>query len=228
VIPPSWPQYLNSQKDCKLDLLGTAFLITSFVTLFVIIDPIGLTPVFVTLTQGMPSQQRRNIGLRATLVAAFILCIFCLFGESVLEFVGISMPAFQIAGGILLFLIALDMLFERRSKRRKSQSEEDDQNDDISVFPLAIPLLAGPGSITSIILIASTIPGWIGVAHAILAMLGVIVIAYVMFLTGPVLERMLGRTGINVVTRILGMILAALAVQFVMDGFIAFTVQFNI
>ena len=140
MIPPSWPQYLNSQKDCKLDLLDTAFLITSFVTLFVIIDPVGLTPVFVTLTQGMPNQQRRNIGLRATLVAAVILCIFCLFGESVLEFVGISMPAFQISGGILLFLIALDMLFERRTKRRKSQSEEDDQSDDISVFPLAIPL----------------------------------------------------------------------------------------
>lgn len=103
-----------------MELLDTAFLITSFVTLFVIVDPVGLTPVFVSLTLGASNYERKKIAFRAIMVAAVILIIFCLFGESVLEFVGISMPAFQIAGGILLFITALDMLFDKRSKRRKN------------------------------------------------------------------------------------------------------------
>jgi len=209
-----------------LELLDTAFLITSFVTLFVIVDPVGLTPVFVSLTLGASNYERKKIAFRATMVAAVILFIFCLFGESVLEFVGISMPAFQIAGGILLFITALDMLFNKRSKRQKNQSGEGERKDDVSVFPLATPLLAGPGAITSVILIASTVPGWVGFAHAITAMLAVIILAYIMFLTGPLFEKVLRETGINVVTRILGMILAALSVQFILDGLISFYLNF--
>ena len=140
------------------------FVITSFVALFVIIDPIGLTPLFVALTQGMSAKVRRNITIRAIGVAFFVLMLFALFGETVLGFVGISMPAFRVAGGILLFLTALDMLFQRRTKRREDQSEE--EADDASVFPLAIPLIAGPGSITTIILIAGATPGPIGLASA--------------------------------------------------------------
>jgi multiple antibiotic resistance protein len=138
------------------------FLITSFVALFVIIDPIGLTPLFVALTQGMSAKARRKITIRAIGVAFFVLMLFALFGETVLGFVGISMPAFRVAGGILLFLTALDMLFQRRTKRREDQSEE--EADDPSVFPLAIPLIAGPGSITTIILIAgcNAWPHWSG------------------------------------------------------------------
>src|SRR6056297_4212834 len=143
--------------------MDSAFLITAFVTLFVIIDPIGMTPLFVALTQGMDSARRRSIALRACITAALILIAFAAFGEAVLGFIGISMPAFRIAGGILLFLTALDMLFERRSKRRKSQADEDEEDDDDpSVFPLAIPLIAGPGAIATIILLVGRGEGLVG------------------------------------------------------------------
>ena len=118
-------------------MIDSAFMITSFVTLFVIIDPVGLLPVFVALTQGRSDQQRRSIAVRATLTATLILALFALFGESVLNFVGISMPAFRVAGGVLLFLTALDMLFDRRTKRRHSQGEDvDSSEDDPRFFPL--------------------------------------------------------------------------------------------
>lgn len=198
-------------------MIDTGFLITSYVTLFVIIDPIGLTPLFVALTQGMSAQQRRALGLRATCVAAGILMVFAIFGEALLEFIGISMAAFKIAGGILLLLTALDMLFQRRSKRREDQADEDD-GDDPSVFPLAIPLIAGPGAIATVILLANEMPGVGGTALAIGVMAVVLVTTFLFFLAATPLERMLGKTGINVVTRLLGMLLAALAVQFMLNG----------
>ncbi len=200
--------------------MDSAFLISAFVTLFVIIDPIGLTPIFVALTQGMTSPQRRAIALRACLVGAILLCLFAAFGEAVLGFVGISMPAFRIAGGILLFLTALDMLFERRTKRREDQAEDD--TPDPSVFPLAIPLIAGPGAIASMILLAGQQPGLAGLAIVIGVMLAVVTMLFVMFLAAGLVERALGRTGTNVITRLLGMLLAALSVQFVLDGLRAF------
>lgn len=201
--------------------MDVPFLITAFVTLFVIIDPIGMTPIFVALTQGMNTAKRRAIALRACVTSALILIVFAAFGEAVLGFIGISMPAFRIAGGILLFITALDMLFERRSKRRKSQAdeaEEEDDNDDPSIFPLSIPLIAGPGSITSVILLAGQNPGLEGMAWVSGVMLLVVSIVLILFLMAGLLERALGRVGINVVTRLLGMLLAALAVQFVLDG----------
>lgn len=205
--------------------MDVSFLITAFVTLFVIIDPIGMTPLFVALTQGMNSTKRRAIAVRACITSVLILIVFAAFGEAVLGFIGISMPAFRIAGGILLFLTALDMLFERRSKRRKSQAdeaEEEDDHDDPSIFPLSIPLIAGPGSITSVILLAGQKPGLEGMAWVSGVMLVVVLIVLVLFLMAGLLERALGRTGINVVTRLLGMLLAALAVQFVLDGLRSF------
>ena len=194
-------------------------LITAFVTLFVVIDPIGLAPMFVALTAGMDARRRRAIGLRACLVAIGLLTIFGLFGDAVLEFIGISMPAFRIAGGILLFLTALDMLFERRGKRRQGHASEDDTANDPSVFPLAMPLIAGPGAMATMVLLAGA-PGisWSESGAIHLVMLAVIVAVFVMFLTAGLLERALGPTGINVVTRLLGMLLAALSVQFVLDG----------
>jgi len=201
--------------------VDTAFLITAFVTMFVIIDPLGMTPLFVALTQGMTSARRRAVALRACIASMLILVVFAAFGEAVLGFVGISMPAFRIAGGLLLFLTALDMLFERRTKRREGtagQAETEDESDDPSIFPLSIPLIAGPGSITSIILLTGQRPGLEGLAWVIAVMLCVVTIVLVLFLTAGLLERALGRTGINVITRLLGMLLAALAVQFVLDG----------
>jgi multiple antibiotic resistance protein len=200
-------------------MIDTAFFITSFVTLFVIIDPIGLTPMFVALTQGMSPKQRRAIAIRATLVSAGILAAFAVFGEALLGFIGISMAAFKIAGGILLLLTALDMLFERRSKRRENTADDEDEDfDDPSVFPLAIPLIAGPGSIATVILLAGTTPGYAGLGLSLAVMLLVLVVTFIFFQAASPLERMLGKTGINVVSRLLGMLLAALAVQFMLNG----------
>ncbi|MAY85878.1 MarC family protein [Arenibacterium halophilum] len=201
--------------------MDTAFLITAFVTLFVVIDPLGLAPLFVALTQGMAPARRRAIALRACGTAIAILTAFALFGEALLGFVGISMAAFRVAGGILLFLTALDMLFERRTRRREDQTEED-HSDDPSVFPLAIPLIAGPGSIASMILLTGQRPGAEGFALVIGVMVAVIAVAFLLFLASGLLERALGRVGITVVTRLLGMLLAALSVQFVLDGLRAF------
>lgn len=201
--------------------VDTAFLITAFVTMFVVIDPIGLAPLFVALTQGRSDTARRRIAVRATVIAVIILLAFATFGEALLSFVGISMPAFRVAGGILLFLTALEMLFERRTKRRENQSEDDD-GDDPSVFPLAIPLIAGPGSIASVILLMGQRPGLDG-AVMVLGVTGfVMIIVLCFFLVSGPIERALGKTGITVVTRLLGMLLAALSVQFVLDGLAAF------
>ena len=201
-----------------MDPMDASDLITAFVALFVIIDPIGLTPLFAALTQGDPQSRRRAVGIRACLVALFILSLFTIFGEAVLGFVGISMPAFRIAGGILLFLTALDMLFERRTKRREDKADEEEDGDDPSVFPLAIPLIAGPGAIATVILLAGRDPGLPGILSTIGVTVAVLLVVFALFLTAGLLERLLGRVGINVVTRLLGMLLAALSVQFVLDG----------
>ena len=197
--------------------MSSHFLITAFATLFVVIDPPGLVPLFIALTRGMSADRRRAMALRACIIASVLLLMFGLFGESVLGFIGISMPAFRIAGGILLFLTALDMLFERRTQRREGQQAEPDH--DPSVFPLATPLIAGPGAIASmILLVGQSGPGWQGTASVVGLMLGMMAVTYAFLLASPPIERMLGRTGTIVITRLLGMLLAALAVQFVIDG----------
>ncbi|MCF2872648.1 MarC family protein [Octadecabacter sp. G9-8] len=207
--------------------MDPAFLITAFVALFVVIDPIGLAPLFVALTAGMSPQKRRAIGIRACAVAIGILLLFSVFGTSILTFIGISMPAFRIAGGILLFLTALDMLFERRQKRREDQADGEDTDDnepddDPSVFPLAIPLIAGPGAIATVILLVGQTNDTAGYFAVMGVLMAVLALVFVMFLSASALERMLGKTGITVVTRLLGMLLAALSVQFVLDGLSSF------
>jgi len=200
-------------------MTDTAFLITAFTALFVVIDPIGLMPLFVTLTHGADARHRRAIALRACVIAFAILAAFTLFGEAVLGFVGISMPAFRVAGGALLFLTALDMLFERRAPRREGQAAE---RPDPSVFPLALPLIAGPGAIATVILLAGRQGDALGLAAVIGVTAAVLAVVFVFFLTAGLLERALGKTGINIATRLLGMLLAALAVQFILDGLTAF------
>ncbi len=197
--------------------MDTAFLISAFVTLFVVIDPLGLAPLFAALTHDESEGRRRAIAIRAVAIGFSILLVFGLAGEAVLEFVGISMPAFRISGGLLLFLTALEMLFERRTKRREDQAEED--RPDPSIFPLATPLIAGPGAIASMILLAgSPNATWATTAQVIGVMATVLTIVLLLFLGGGLLSRLLGKTGINVATRLLGMLLAALSVQFVIDG----------
>ncbi|PTX55700.1 multiple antibiotic resistance protein [Litoreibacter ponti] len=196
--------------------LATA--ITAFVTLFVVIDPIGLAPLFVALTRGMEFRQRLKIATRSCAVAFGILTVFGLAGEVILEFIGISMAAFRISGGVLLFVTALDMLFERRTQRREDQADGP-PDEDPSVFPLAMPLIAGPGAMATMILLTGT-PGadtaYIAAIHAV--MLAVVAVVFALFLMAGLMERIIGDTGIKVITRLLGMLLAALSVQFVLDG----------
>jgi len=198
-------------------MFDTAFLITAFTTLFVVIDPMGSAPIVAALTHDMEAKERRAVALRACITAALILALFAACGEAVLAFVGISLAAFRVAGGALLFLTALDMLFERRTKRRENTAEADDR-DDPSVFPLAMPLTAGPGAIATMILLAGQNPGVWGVLQAIGVMLVVVLLVLVMFLSAAGLAKLLGKTGLNVVTRLLGMLLAALSVQFILEG----------
>jgi multiple antibiotic resistance protein len=198
--------------------MDSASYISAFVTLFVIIDPIGLTPLFAALTAGQSGAERRVIALRSCLIALLLLALFAVFGEAAMGFVGISMPAFQIAGGVLLFLTALEMLFERRTKRREGQADQPEDLPDPSVFPLATPLIAGPGAIATVILFAGQEPGVLGALPIVGVAAAVLLVVFAFFLTAGLLERLLGRTGINVVTRVLGMLLAALSVQFVLTG----------
>ncbi|MBO6868345.1 MAG: MarC family protein [Thalassococcus sp.] len=202
--------------------MDTAFLISAFATLFVVIDPIGLTPIFIALTQGSSAKQRRAIAIRACVIAFGILCLFTFLGEQVLGFIGISMPAFRIAGGILLFLTALDMLFERRTKRREDKADHPEDVPDPSVFPIAIPLIAGPGAIASMILLTGQSDSLLNTFAVLGVMLLVIFMVLAFFLISGFIEKALGRVGITVVTRLLGMLLAALSVQFVLDGLRAF------
>lgn len=198
----------------SIDLAATAF-----VTLFVIIDPVGLVPLFIALTRGMTPRERRRVGLRAVAIAFFVLALFGLAGDALLGAVGIGMPAFRIAGGMLLFLTAVDMLFERRQPRREKSASAQDAGPDPTVFPLAVPLIAGPGALATMVLLIGRHPGDYAAQATIYAMMtAVLAISYALFLAGGVLERWLGPSGINVITRLLGMLLAALAVQFVLDG----------
>jgi multiple antibiotic resistance protein len=200
--------------------MDATHLASVFVTLFVIIDPIAVAPIFVALTGGMDPAKRRASALRAALVAASVLTAFGLFGETLLRAAGISLDAFRISGGILLFLIAVEMLFEKRTARRRSSAGEEDGHDhDPAVFPIAVPLIAGPGAMATMVLLATTEQGdwaYLAAVHGI--MLAVVFITFLLCLAGSWLERFIGANGINVLTRLFGILLAALAVQIVLDG----------
>ena len=157
--------------------LDFSFLITSFVMLFVILDPIGYGPIFMSLTKGVDRAARAKIAGRAVLTAGLVLFAFALLGEIILNFFGITLPSFKIAGGLLLFITALDMVFEF-SKRPSGSDQDDIASQDPSIFPLAIPLLAGPGAITTVMLIANTHGGWIGIFEVSLVASAVLVIIY--------------------------------------------------
>jgi multiple antibiotic resistance protein len=193
-------------------------LVPAFVTLFVIIDPVGLSPLFLALTRGMTAETRARIGRRAILIAFLLLASFGLFGEWLLTAIGISMPAFRISGGLLLFLIAVDMLFERRTDRREARAVTE-KAPDPSVFPLATPLIAGPGALATMVLLSSqnsdNIPALIGI-HLVMVL--VLAMTWLLFHLSGFVGRALGHTGIVVLTRLFGILLAALSVQFVLDG----------
>ncbi len=194
---------------------------TAFITLAVIIDPPGCAPIFASLTSGATAAHRRAMAIRATLVAWCILVFFALLGEPLLRTLGISLSAFRLAGGIMLFMIALDMVFERRTERREKRAkeiEESPEDEDISVFPMAIPMIAGPGSIASIMLLSARADGTVEGLTVLAAMTAVILLTLVALLAAGPLMKLIGAKLEAMITRILGVILAALAVQFVLDG----------
>ena len=194
----------------------------AFTTLFVVIDPLALLPVMLSLTPGMAPAARRRMALKGTLLATLILLAFALVGEGLLGVLGISLPAFRTAGGLMLLLIALEMVFERRTERRIRSADElktVGDPDDLSVFPLAVPLLAGPGAITSVILLMARYEGdLVAQAAVIIVLLGVMASCVLIFALIEPLARLLGATMTHVVSRLLGILLGALAVQYVFDG----------
>ena len=199
----------------------TELFVSAFVTFLVIIDPPGCAPIFASLTAGTEAAHRRRMAIRSVLVAWCILMFFALLGEPLLRTLGISMSAFRLAGGIMLFMIALDMVFEKRTERREERAREIEgtpEADDISVFPMAIPMIAGPGSIASIMLLTGRAQGPAETAVVFGAMTAVILLTLVSLLLAGPLMRLIGAKLEAMITRLLGVILAALAVQFVLDG----------
>lgn len=198
------------------------FLKTALVTLLVTLDPPGLAPIFIGLTLGMSKAAKREVALRACLIAFAILAAFAFGGRAVMDALGISIPAFRIAGGLLLFYIAFDMVFALQAERKHELANDAvsiDHIRNVAAFPLAIPLMAGPGSITATMLLAGRAGGdWIALAGLMAIVALVTAVIFVTFLAAERVSSLLGTTGNLVLTRMLGVVLAALAVQFVVDG----------
>jgi multiple antibiotic resistance protein len=197
------------------------FLISALVTLLVVVDPIGLVPSYLAVTHGLPKRARRSVALRAAVIAAAILVGSALIGDWLLRTLSIGLPAFRIAGGLLLFSIASEMVFGVRIERQSRQAEEaiEEHVRNVATFPLAIPLMAGPGAITATVLLAGRGEGdpmHLAILLAVIAFVAALCAA--VFLLGTHIGRLLGVTGNIVLSRLLGVLLAALAVQYVVDG----------
>ena len=200
----------------------TEKLISAFITLFVVIDPAGLGPIFISLTKGLPAAVKNKIGREAGVIAFFVLAGSALFGDALLEKLGISLSAFRIAGGLLLFAIAFEMVFERRIERKVEQTGNSGGEASIAAFPLAIPLMAGPGAITAMVLLAGSMNGdWRGLTLLMVILAIILASCVLVFRLSSQLERLLGLRGQTVLGRLLGVLLAALAVQYVADGILA-------
>ncbi len=197
------------------------FFISAFVTLLVVVDPVGLVPAFLAITSGLPAKARRSVALRACLIAAAILAGSALAGDWLLRTMSITLPAFRIAGGLLLFSIASEMVFGVRIARQSKAAEEviEDHVRNIAAFPLAIPLMAGPGAITATVLLAGRAdsdPMRLGILLGVIAV--VLAICLLVFTAASRIGKLIGSTGNVVMSRLLGVLLAALAVQYVVDG----------
>ncbi len=198
-----------------------AFLV-GLVTLIVTIDPVGLIPVFLSLTRGASHAERRSIALRAAIVTFAILSFFVLAGSWLLRWLEVSLAAFRISGGLLLFWISFEMVFEKRAQREQQTADValgKDRIRDVAAVPLAIPLMAGPGAITAVILLASRSDASALAFVSLLALIAMVtLVCYLVFLAAARLSTLLGATGNHVLSRMLGVVLSALAVQFVIDG----------
>ncbi len=206
-------------------MIGFDQLINAFVTLVVTIDPPGMAPIFLGLTAGMNSRERSKTAVRGTLIAFLILASFALVGQVILTTLGISLGAFRIAGGLLLFWISFEMIFEKRGERKKKTSESavsDDHVHNLAVFPLALPLIAGPGAISATVLLSGSFDGAIGKLSLIGVLAVCVALVFLALVIAGAIDRFLGSTGRNILTRLLGVLLAALSVQFVVDGVLSF------
>lgn len=194
--------------------------ISAFVTLFVVIDPPGCAPIFASLTSGTPAGHRRAMAWRSVAIGSAILFAFALVGRPFLGALHISLDAFRIAGGIMLFLIALEMVFEKRTERRETRADEvrTSAPDDISVFPMGIPMIAGPGAIASVMLLTARADDWAERGAVFAALAAVLIVTLVSLVAAGPLMRFVGDRVEAMITRVLGVILAALAAQFVIDG----------
>ena len=194
-------------------------LVKFFVVLFVVVDPASLAPLFASMTEGANAGYRRRMAIKSSTIALLILALFAVGGSNFIELMGISIDAFRIGGGIMLFLIALDMVFAREEKTTSAEKAETRLRADISVFPLAFPLIAGPGTLATVLLSFGSVPrSPLLFAGMLMVMVLVIGVALASMLATPLVMRVLGVTGSNVVGRLSGVILAALGVQYVIDG----------
>ncbi|MCK1655487.1 MarC family protein [Bradyrhizobium sp. 149] len=199
------------------------FSLSAFVTLLLVVDPVGLVPAFLAATAGMPETSKRTIALRAPLIAASILVVIALIGNWLLRQLGIGIPAFQIAGGLLLFGVSYQMIFGDRPHRdaREADKATSEHASDVAVFPLAIPMMAGPGAIATTLLLSGDVGYGPRLAAIIAVVVCVCLICMLCFLSANMIARTLGRTGNAVLSRVLGMLLAAYSVQFVINGIAA-------
>ncbi len=199
----------------------TELFISAFITLFVVIDPPGIAPIFAGLTTGATGAQRRSMALRASVIAIVILTVFAFFGQDLLNALAIELDAFRIAGGLMLFWIAFEMVFEKRTKRRNERADKvnaDPEIEDVAVFPIAMPMLAGPGAIAAIMLLMNEADGIEAMSVVFGALAAVMALTTVSLLVAGPLMKLAGDNVQAVITRLLGVLLAALAAQYVIDG----------
>ena len=199
--------------------------VSAFVTLFVVIDPPGCAPIYAGLASDAPPRQQRMMALKSVFVASLVLLGFALFGEDLLNAIHIELDSFRIAGGIMLFFIAVDMVFERRTKRREERAEKvrahnalTPEIEDISVFPMAMPMIAGPGAIATVMLLVGNAQGTEGTLVVLGALAAVMALLAIALLLAAPLIRLVGASVESAITRLLGVLLAALAAQYVIDG----------
>ncbi|NQV47799.1 MAG: NAAT family transporter [Rhodospirillaceae bacterium] len=194
----------------------------AFTTFFATISPVDVAALYAAMTPKATDAQRRTMAIKGTLIAGVIMLVFALLGDEVLKRLGITLPAMKTAGGILLLLIAIDMVFARPSggsSTTEDETEEAGHKEDVSVFPLATPLIAGPGTMGAVILLSAKTDGNIAQEMAIIvAIVAILIVTLGMLLMAGRLQKLLGITGLNVITRVVGVLLAALAVQFIFDG----------
>lgn len=222
------PQALNNQEStCSVPSYD--IILNAFITLLVTVDPIGNAPLFLGLTAGMTAADKRSVAWRAVLIAFIILTLFAITGTAILDAMGITIDAFRVAGGLLLFYTAFEMIYSKRQERKEATSKSalKDQISNIAVFPIAIPLIAGPGSISATILLSSQLSrgdgaeAWTGTLALLGVLTALLLLTLIVLFMADLFDKYLGNTGRMVLTRLLGVLLAALSVQYVADGAIA-------